>query len=498
MTSLVSSILDLPPRDLVLADTLRSFSRVELRKHIKGLANLLRASDCHCLGLHADNSVAWVIADLACHEANVVCVPLPLFFTWPQTLHAIHECGIDAILTAEPGRFAEHFPSVDDGKACFDLSLLRQSYIHRPRLPAATGKISFTSGSTGAPRGVCLSNAQQWRQAVALKDAVGIANAVHLCALPLATLLENIAGVYAPLLAGGKVVLRSMAELGFSGSRLTTPDRFLRTISDVQPNTLILIPQLLQLLVTAAGQGWQAPSLQYIAVGGSRVSPELIDTARELGLPVYEGYGLTECASVVSLNTPGSDRAGTCGRPLPHLQIELIGDEIYISGNPMLGYLDDPASWHATRIATGDLGSIDCDGFVHVEGRRKNLLISSYGRNISPEWVESELLAVPALREAVVFGDARPHCIALLTPVSSELSDIAIATAVTEANTHLPDYAQVRQWLRLPLPLAVTPGMLTANGRPLRDAILRRYRPEIDALYLSGGSSDTRATFNTR
>ena len=127
--------------------------------------------------------------------------------------------------------------------------------------------------------------------------------------------------------------------------------------------------------------------------------------ARVAGLPAYEGYGLSECASVVALNAPGAVREGSVGRVLPHatLRIDEAG-EIHVRGATMLGYLGEEGA-SPEEVATGDLGFINDDGYLYVQGRRKNLLITSLGRNVSPEWVERELLAHTSIGQAVVFGD---------------------------------------------------------------------------------------------
>jgi acyl-coenzyme A synthetase/AMP-(fatty) acid ligase len=192
---------------------------------------------------------------------------------------------------------------------------------------------------------------------------------------------------------------------------------------------------------------------------------------------------------VVSLNVRGAARPGTCGRPLPQLDVEVIDGEIHVSGNAMLGYAGEPQSWSPPRIATGDLGALDADGYLCIHGRRKNLLISSFGRNISPEWVEGELLADGVLAECVVFGDARPHCVALVTPRDPQLADRVIQLTVDRCNAGLPDYARVLGWHRLARPLAGVPGLLTDNGRPRRAAIEARFGDAIAHLYREGAAS---------
>src|SRR5690606_20978777 len=107
--------------------------------------------------------------------------------------------------------------------------------------------------------------------------------------------------------------------IGLRGSSGLDPDRLLRTLHEVRPHSLILVPQLLFALVSAGERGLLPPiSLRFVAVGGAHVAPQLLRRAEALGIPVYEGYGLSECASVVCLNTPGGRRVGSVGRPLGH------------------------------------------------------------------------------------------------------------------------------------------------------------------------------------
>jgi long-subunit acyl-CoA synthetase (AMP-forming) len=209
----------------------------------------------------------------------------------------------------------------------------------------------------------------------------------------------------------------------------------------------------------------------------------MLERVRGHGVPVYEGYGLSECASVVSLNTPGHDRAGTSGKVLPHVQVSVVDDELEISGNTFLGYLGEPETWHQRPVQTGDIGHVDDEGYITVQGRRKNVLISSFGRNISPEWVESELLADGMFQQAVVLGDARPWCVALLVPRDQAMPDARLQAQLDAVNSNLPDYAQIREWRRLPEPLTAPNGMLTANGRPRRQTIDQQYAGLIDQMY---------------
>jgi long-chain acyl-CoA synthetase len=246
---------------------------------------------------------------------------------------------------------------------------------------------------------------------------------------------------------------------------------------------MILVPELLRVLVHAARSGWQAPSsLRFIAVGGGAVSTELLQQARSAGLPVFQGYGLSECASVVCLNTPAHDKPGSVGKPLSHARVRINQDgEICVSGATMAGYLGSPVH-RDIEVRTGDLGEIDADGFIYVRGRVKNMFITSMGRNITPEWVESELTSEAEIAQAMASGEARPHPVALVV-ASASASEDSIEQAIARANSRLPDYARVRRWALFPEAPSLANGLLTANGRLRRAEIAARYHSLIDSLY---------------
>lgn len=460
----------------------------ELARKVETLSKYLQQQNINTLALYANNCPEWVIVDLACQEANICFLPLPIFFTHKQLQHCLNEAGADALLSNMP-----HAQALVHGTVAIEpvthFRLQRIDAAKVAQKPEGTRKITFTSGSTGAPKGVCLDNELQYQVAAALGDAIAVDNSHHLCLLPLSTLLENVGGVYRALLSGGTVTVVPEQTLGFSGTGFNL-SKLLAGLERHQPNTLIVLPELLLALTQACEQGWQAPaSLAFIAVGGAKVSPALINQAQACGLPVYEGYGLSECGSVVSLNTAEYEQVGSSGKALPHNRVVIEDNEIIVKGDVFLGYLNEPASWYPDAVATGDLASIDDAGYVHIHGRRKNLLISSFGRNINPEWIESEVLANPAIQQCVAFGDAQPFCSALIVPRSENTTDNAIQEWLDQCNQGLPEYAQVKAWLRIAEPMTSQQGLWTENGRPKRQAIAAHFNQAMDALYASSGTN---------
>lgn len=451
------------------------------------LAVRIREAGGRTVGLLADNGPPWIVADLACSLADCCIVPLPLFFSDEQLLHVVRSAGINLLLTDRSARAARILgdalqPVLPDPHC--PLAMHAVAECGNVRLPAGTRKVTFTSGTTGAPKGVCLSAAHQLQVARSLVEATGLERPKHLCLLPQSMLLENIAGVYAPLLAGGTVVAPALSSVGFDGSAQLDIVCFLECIGSVQPDSVILVPETLGVLVAAAERGWQAPaSLRFVAVGGGKVSPSMLERADRVGLPVYEGYGLSECGSVVALNRPGSRLAGSVGEVLAHTAVATEDDEVVVAGASFLGYVNEPSSWYPTRVETGDLGRIDDAGRLWIDGRRKNVLITSYGRNVSPEWVESELLASGELSQAFVFGDAQPGCVALVHPRNEATSDGVIECAIAAANARLPGYARITQWYRLGRALDARSGLLTENGRPKRERIEAEFATTLAEMY---------------
>ncbi|WJG09189.1 AMP-binding protein [Aliiglaciecola sp. LCG003] len=465
------------PSAIALVCGQNQISYQQLGDNITVRVNWLKANGVERLAMALDNGLEWVYFDLACTAADICIIPIPGFFSPAQQAHLLQKSGADLLISDVAAEQLHNTPFTD---IYYQLNPIEQLCA----MPNNTGKITFTSGSTGTPKGVCLSHHSQHVVAQSLVETIGIQQPRHLCLLPLATLLENIAGVYAPLLAGGTVILATSAQRGFKGSRLTDIPAMLALIQHSQPNTLILVPELLLVLLSACQQGWQVPaSLQFIAVGGAKVSASLLNQAKQAGLPVYQGYGLSECVSVVALNTAKHDIFQSVGKVLAHNQITQQSGEIVVRGNLFLGYLDEPETFHPEQVLTGDRGRVE-DGYVYVEGRTKHLIINSFGRNVSPEWIEAELIASGLFAQTIVLGEARPHCVALLVPISKQISEAQITFAIGQINAALPDYGQIKAWSCIS-PMTYQAGLLTANGKLQRANISHTYQRLVESLYQS-------------
>ncbi|AEY00330.1 AMP-dependent synthetase and ligase [Oceanimonas sp. GK1] len=445
----------------------------ELPARIHELADALQRAGTRRLALQLDNGIDWALCDLACAQTGLVVVPVPGFFSAEQRQWLLDSSGADTLIG----------PATDGWQPlelAHGLSGWRREVASPVALPAGTAKITYTSGTTGRPKGVCLSLAQQITTVRALAERLaGTPVERHLTLLPLSTLLENLAGLYLPLWLGATATLPGLAEVGFTGSSRLDPAVLAAALAHWRPHSLVLVPELLRLLT---GLCLQQPelttSLRLVAVGGGHVASDLLRRAQAVGIPAVEGYGLSECGSVVALNTPECSRPGSVGRPLDHLAVHIAEDgEIHVRGGAMLGYLGGPAA--PADIATGDLGRLDNDGFLYITGRRKHVQITAFGRNFSPEWVEAEAQGCSAIERLVIIGDGLPANLALVQPLPGR--ENALPGQIAALNAKLPDYARIHHWL-VPSPGLAEAGLLTANGRPRREAIRQAYADHIHHL----------------
>jgi long-chain acyl-CoA synthetase len=479
------------PNKIALTGETIELTYAQLNQQIDVLAHWLVEQAVGRVGLWGENSVEWILADLAASKANVTLVPLPRFFSIVQLQHVIEAAQLPRLLVC-----GDILSVVDvrerQSTPIANIYLDRLSLVGDESRLDEVAKITFTSGTTGSPKGVCLSAHSLENVTLALAERIhSTANSAqginkHLTLLPLSTLLENVAGVYVPLYLGKQILVFSGATLGLTGSSQLSLPTLLHALHRHQPNSLIVLPQILQGFIAAHIKGFALPSsLQFIAVGGAHTPVRVLEQAQAFGIPVYEGYGLSECASVVSLNAPSMNKVGSVGRPLNHVMLKIVEGAIKVRGNIFQGYLHAAANSNDEWLDTGDLGYIDADGFLFITGRKKNLLISSFGRNISPEWIEAELSLCSTIAHVMVIGDAQAFCSAIIFPSVADADPPDIAEQIRQVNSSLPDYARIQKFIIAKEAFSQTNQLLTDNGRLRRAEIMACYEQAIDALYSS-------------
>ena len=396
------------------------------------------------------------MSDLALSFAGKELVPLPAFFSDAQLLHIIRMAQLSHVVSD---------PRLGERARNLGLIVCEPGSEDTPSIEPAgdADRIIYTSGTTGQPKGVRLSGRQMLASAAALAQATG-ANASdrYLSVLPSALLLEQIAGIHVPLSVGAQIHLLGAGD-----------DSIAMAAQHANATATVLVPELLAAwlgeLQTMERSG--PSSLRYVAVGGAPISRQLAAAAWHRGVPVHEGYGLSECCSVVSLNRPGDRRAGTAGRPLPGVQVTIWSGEIVVSGpTVMKGYLGAPetdGTW-----STGDLGRIAPDGFLIVTGRKDNILVTGEGRNVQPEWIEETIAADRRIRRCVVV-EYQGELVAVITPDDAAYAWIRQqrSTCINASTRNLPTYARPRRYLALRTKSIIRLDLLTPNSRPRRAAI---------------------------
>jgi long-chain acyl-CoA synthetase len=417
--------------------------------------------------------------------------------------------------------------------------------------PDDPATIVYTSGTTGPPKGCVLTHANLLSMAGAYTERLGLREQpyVYFQYLPLAHVLARMVAI---------VGIDTGGTLAFWGG---DPKRIAEDIAEAAPTHVPTVPRLLEKIQTRAlaqATGFKGeiftralktgdrvararregrspalldrarhavgdrlalskvravfgPNSAIVVTGAAPIGAELIEFFHACGVIVLEGYGMTETCAAATLNTPSEWRIGSVGRALPGTEVSTAEDgEILMRGpHVFAGYhRNEEATAEIMReggwLASGDLGHVDADGYVHITGRKKDLVITSSGKNISPELIESALRETSWISQAIVAGDRRSYLVALVTldadeapRLAAEVGAPADPTAMAEnprvrevierdiqaVNRRFATIEQIKRFAILPRDLSQVDGELTPTLKVKRSVVYDRYSTAIDRLY---------------
>jgi len=226
-----------------------------------------------------------------------------------------------------------------------------------------------------------------------------------------------------------------------------------------------------------------------LIAGSARMDENLLHNFRDLGVEIHDAYGMTE-APLVTLNRVGRNRLGTVGEPMPMTQVKIAGDgEIMVRGPQVtVGYFDKTleSPFKDDWLMTGDIGEVTSEGSLVIFGRKKELIKTSYGKCIYCGKIEGMLRELPGVTEALLMGESKPYCSALLWVDKNLLNDKTakdIEAAIKEMNKNLSKPEKVKKWAILGNTLSIEKGDLTPNLKLKRVVVAQRFSKTVDALY---------------
>jgi long-chain acyl-CoA synthetase len=383
--------------------------------------------------------------------------------------------------------------------------------------PEDLATIIYTSGTTGPPKGVMLSHynivfTAEGYASILDRDLLGFR---ALSYLPMAHIAERMSSHYLGILAGLEVT--------------TCPDAGLlsKYLPEVKPQTFFGVPRVWEKLhagaIAALGGKDDVPgdvirpvlgldAAEIAVTGAAPISVEILDWFRGIGVPISEIYGMSESTGPITWD-PHEVRVGTVGRAFPGCEVKLLddGEVVCKGGNVFLGYLKDPEKTAEAIeddgwLHTGDIGTFDDDGYLKIVDRKKELIITAGGKNISPANIESALKSFPLIGQACVIGDNKPFISALLVldgeiapgwakqhgiDASGGLAALAenedvlaeVEKEVAEANQRFSQVERVKKWTLLHDEWLPDSDELTPTMKLKRRGIHQKYAAEIDTIY---------------
>jgi long-chain acyl-CoA synthetase len=490
----------------------------------------------------APNRYEWIMADLAIQTARAVHVPVHASLAPAQIAYQIADSGARVVLLAGPDQAARLFeyyhvhrdelpagtrfisfdpcPEMcDDRLACLRDLVLHADATSGERLmsesrrhvsPDDLATILYTSGTTAEPKGVMLSQRNLASNALGTLAAFGTQpDDLRLAWLPMSHIFARTCDVYTWVAGGGRLAL---AE----GPDTVTP--FCRELHPTLINGVPYFFEKVQRYLVDNGLADQpgvlptafGGRLRAACSGGAPLPDHVAHFYNERGVLLGQGYGLTESSPVITACTPQAMKIGTAGRPIPGVEVKIAADGEILTRGPhvMLGYWNKPAATAEALsdgwLHTGDLGTIDAEGYLKITGRKKELIVTAAGKKALPSHLESLLKADPLIEQAVIVGDGRSYLTALIVPnrdaLAAELQRQGKNIPLDEALGH-PDvlllyreridaalagvsqYEQVGKFTLLARPLSVDHGEMTLTLKLRRKAIYQNFAELIEAMY---------------
>ncbi len=516
------------------ADGIRSLSGPEANEQIEKIRNALWARGLRKgdkVALSGINSTEYMMLEQAIGLLG--CVSVPLYYTTPageialllsrsgarwffagdtrimEQISRLHEAGglSSEIQVVAFSAANSHAPS---------FAMRWEHFMERSDAPAPAqhpdpddlATIRYTSGTTGEPKGVMFSFAQlAWMGQVmtALLPWEQRNRAMrYLSFLPLSHVVEGILASYAPYYMLAKADFYYLNEF----NDLT------RALPKVRPNVFFSVPRFYeklweQIMKSGAGKRWSelddGPAKKALAelirrgalkkagldacdqliVGSAPVSEELLLSFRKLGIEIHNAYGQTE-APLITINRLGDNVIPTIGTPLPDTEVTAAEDgELLVRGPQVtMGYYGlETDAVKDGLLRTGDLGTIHDNGHITLHGRKKEMVVTAYGKNISVPKIEERLKNIPGVSEAVLIGENRPYCTALLWTEGGAAQRAGIEAAIDRMNAGLSHPEQVRRFTMIERPLSIQAGELTPNLKVRRNNVLEHFHREIEEMY---------------
>jgi len=366
--------------------------------------------------------------------------------------------------------------------------------------------IRYTSGTTGKPQGVIFTHGNLRWMAEFIASMPPwkhkIKEVSYLSFLPMNHVVEGIFGTYSPYYAPTSLKIYFLENF----------KDLVKALRKVKPNIFFSVPRfyekvwcnlqksrtgriylnskgilkkvLKKLIKREILKKTGLDKCSQLIVGSAPINDDLLQSYHETGIEIHNAYGLTE-APLVTINRPGKNRIGTVGEPLPSTEIKIASDgEIMVKGPQVTpGYYKSDSN-HIFKngwLPTGDIGHITPKGALVITGRKKEVIINSYGKTISPLKNEGMLKNIPGIKEAIVIGNGKPYCSALLWTEKTEIN-LNIDNNIEKINTRLSHPEEIKKWVLLNEDLAIGAD-LTANLKLKRKAIIKRHEDIIKFIY---------------